>query len=262
MSRPAAPTPQRYVVLSPEDVRLLVSRYQQTGEARSGDALVRSHYRLIAKIARKYRWSRQDPRDLIQAGCLGFLRAIEKYDLGRGVQLSTYAVPWIRAFITRHILDNWRLVRIGKTARQRRLFHQADSSALSPADLLLQHHLRTAELSLDVPISSGDGALSETHVSLLRADEDARPDRQVETEEARQRLRDAVARFASGLDGRERHMFDERWRRDEPPTLAALGIELGISRERARQLERRLLDRLEMFLSAEIGDLRELAQAA
>ncbi len=252
---------EKLEILAPADVRVLVRRYRRTKDPRARDLLLRSHYRLIAAIARKHGWARQDVRDLIQAGSLGFLRALEKFDPKRGVLLSTYAVHWIRAYISRFILDNWRLVRIGTTQRQRLLFRRARRDAgadLTPSEQALVRHMMSPETSLDEPISAGDEGIARGRVTLLRAPHEERPDELVEDHELRARLRAAVARFTEGLIGRERAIFEARWLRAEQPTLASLGVELGLSRERVRQLERRLLDRLEIYLDAEVGDLRDV----
>jgi RNA polymerase sigma-32 factor len=250
-------------LLSPAEVARLVRRYREDGDLGAADRLVRAHVHLVSSIARQYRWSRQDMTDLVQAGYLGLLRAIQKFEPERGVLLSTYAVLWIRAVILRFVMENWRLVRVGTTPQQwqsisraRRLGHEAP-----PADRTLLRHFSMPEISLDMPCGDAEDGPPTSMLSCLRAAEDDRPDVRVERAEARARFRAAVAEFAAGLEGRERRLFQERWLEDGSHTLTRVGAELGVSRERTGYIERRLLGRLESFLSARLGDLRALAPA-
>ena len=272
---------RRLSLLSPSEERALARRYVRTHDPRTGHRLIEAHLRLVMKIAHEYRWSGQDLRDLVQAGNLGLVLALEKFDPRRGVRLSTYAAWWIRASIRNFAVDNLRLVRVGvsntrrqalrplraERARLEALGQSTDLETLaalrgvSPRGLTeLEQHLTLPELSLDEP-RAGDRE-GPPRLQLLRGDESSRPDLQVEAQEHQTVLRETIAAFARGLHGRDRLIFDRRFLRDTPVTLAAIGKRLGISRERVRQLEKRLLVRLRVFLEAETGETPELLQAA
>jgi RNA polymerase sigma-32 factor len=169
-------------------------------------------------------------------------------------------MPWIRAFILRFILDNWRLVRFGTTSRKRASFFHAwrDADDIAAGDPLLHRHVTCAEVRLDAPLSASE---PEPRLTSLRAAEDVRPDIAFEKRDARDRFAAAVQSFARSLDGRDRKLFTERWQAEDPRTLADIGAELGVTRERVRQLERRILDRLQAHLHACLGDPETYATA-
>jgi RNA polymerase sigma-32 factor len=173
------------------------------------------------------------------------------------------------------ILNNWRLVKIGTTQAQRKLFfnlrkekERLEQLGFAPEPALLAERLDVrerdviemetrmgaGEASLDAPLASpdGDGALRTRH-DLVAAEEGVRPDVRVEQTEFHMLLRDKLEAFADSLQGREETIFRERWLTDNPLTLQQLGDRYGVSRERARQLEKRMLTRLRKYLEEEFG---------
>jgi RNA polymerase sigma-32 factor len=216
--------------------RRLARRYRETRDPAIAERLVRAHLRMVMVIARHYRFSGHDFRDLFQVGVIGLLHALAKYDPERGVRLSSYAGNWIHAKILQFLWENRRLVRA--SYRQVRPKARPLTSAEEDGAAAVRRHLRTPERDLDLP---------------LRAPDEARPDRLVEETEHQARVMAAVERFAGTLAPRERVIFDERFRSEEPATLASLGERFGISRERARQLENALLGRLRLHVAAELG---------
>jgi RNA polymerase sigma-32 factor len=189
------------------------------------------------------------------------------------VKLSSYAAFWIRAYMLKFILNNWRLVKIGTTQAQRKLFFNlrkerekleqlgyAPTSALlaekldvSEKDVIeMERRLAAPEASLDAQIGDADDGGSRTRMDYLPSEEE-RPDRAVAQSEFSQLLKSKLEAFAQTLEGREQTIFRERWLTEDPLTLQELGDRYNVSRERARQLEKRMLDRLKKYLEAEMG---------
>ncbi|HYG68969.1 MAG TPA: sigma-70 family RNA polymerase sigma factor, partial [Anaeromyxobacteraceae bacterium] len=112
----------RYPVLSREEEHVLAVRYHETGDVDAARRLVASNLRLVVKIANEYRRSAFQLLDLVQEGNMGLMQAVKKYDPFKGVKLSSYAAWWIRAYIIRFVMENWRLVKLGTTQAQRKLF--------------------------------------------------------------------------------------------------------------------------------------------
>ena len=269
---------KQYPLLSREDEHALAASYVKDGDLGAARRLVTANLRLVVKIAHEYRRAHRNLLDLIQEGNIGLMQAVRKYDPYRGVKLSSYAAWWIRAYILKFILANWRLVKIGTTQAQRKLFFNlkkerdklealgidASSAALAKAldvpereVVDMEKRLSGGDMSLDAPASrdEDDGrSRMETMEGTM-----PRPDAEVEGEEFRALLREKLATFAVGLEGRERTIFEERLLNDQPKTLQEIGEKYDISRERARQLEKRLLDRLKVYLRAELGDAVEIA---
>jgi RNA polymerase sigma-32 factor len=234
--------------------------------------LVEANLRLVVKIAYEYRRAHKNLLDLVQEGNIGLIQAVRKFDPYRGVKLSSYGAFWIRAYILKFILNNWRLVKIGTTQAQRKLFfnlrkekERLEHLGYSPTTQLLAENLQVSEkdveemdkrlsspeASLDAPMSSDDDG-GRTRLDYIPSDGD-RPDVQVEQSEFARILREKLETFAATLEGREQTIFRQRWLTDTPKTLQEIGDEYGVSRERARQLEKRLLGRLRKYLEAELG---------
>src|SRR6188508_1007213 len=262
--------------VSREEEHELAVRYVQTHELSAARKLITANLRLVVKIAQEYRRAHRNLLDLIQEGNVGLIQAVQRYDPFRGVKLSTYAAWWIRAYILKFILANWRIVRIGTTQAQRRLFFnlrrerdrlqrmgvETDSRQLAAAldvserDVVeMERRLSASETSLDAPARSiTDDSSGRTQGDLVAAAPSTRPDLQVEACEFQELLRVKLALFTAELRDRDRDIFNRRLLADVPVTLEQLGGEHGISRERARQLEDRLKKKLRVFLEAELGD--------
>jgi RNA polymerase sigma-32 factor len=259
----------------------LAVRYRATGDRDAAERLVTANLRLVLKLAHEYQRTAHNLADLVQEGNIGLVLALDKYDPDRGVRLSTYASWWIRAYMLRFILNNWRLVRIGTTPAQRKLFfnlrkqqEQLERQGITPtasavAQALdvpveevtaMQERMGRGELSLDAPLGTGESD-ERTPLDLI-ADRDPRPDQAVEAVELRQRLHLSLEAFGRSLRGREETIFRDRLISDAPRTLQEIGAQYAISRERARQLERDLVVRLRGHLRRDLGDAVETALAA
>ncbi|MGN6105467.1 MAG: RNA polymerase factor sigma-32 [Kofleriaceae bacterium] len=264
---------RRYPLLTPEEEKDLAVRLVEHGDTAAARRLIEANLRLVVKIAYEYRRAHKNLLDLVQEGNIGLIQAVSKFDPYRGVKLSSYAAFWIRAYILKFILNNWRLVKIGTTQAQRKLFfnlrkerEKLEQLGFQPTSALLaekldvpekeviemERRLAAPEASLDAPLGSGDEDGVRTRLDYLPS-EDERPDRAVAQSEFSELLRGKLEAFAATLQGREQTIFRERWLTDEPLTLQEIGDRYQVSRERARQLEKRMLDRLKKYLEAELG---------
>jgi RNA polymerase sigma-32 factor len=265
---------RRYPLLTPEEEHDLAVRLVEQQDTAAARRLIEANLRLVVKIAYEYRRAHRNLLDLVQEGNIGLIQAVGKFDPYRGVKLSSYAAFWIRAYILKFILNNWRLVKIGTTQAQRKLFFNlrkerekleqlgfqptsallAEKLDVSEKDVIeMERRLAAPEASLDAPVGSGgddDGA--RTRLDFLPSEDD-RPDRAVANNEFAQLLKSKLEAFAQTLEGREQTIFRERWLAEEPLTLQELGDRYNVSRERARQLEKRVLDRLKKYLESELG---------
>ncbi len=263
---------RRYPLLTPEEEHALATRLVEHGDSTAARKLIEANLRLVVKIAYEYRRAHKNLLDLVQEGNIGLMQAVRKYDPYRGVKLSSYAAFWIRAYILKFILNNWRLVKIGTTQAQRKLFfnlrkerERLEHLGFEPSTKLLAENLQVSEkdvdemdrrlaapeASLDAPMP-GDDDGSRSRLDFLPS-EDARPDQAVAQGEFAALLRGKLETFAATLEGREQTIFRERWLTESPLTLQELGERYGVSRERARQLEKRMLGRLRKYLEAEFG---------
>jgi RNA polymerase sigma-32 factor len=268
-------------VLPPEQEHRLALAYRESGDPDAAAQLVRGNLRLVVKIAEEYGRSEDQLMDLIQEGNMGLLHALGKFDPDRGVKLSSYAAWWIRAYILKFVLANFRVVRLGTTLAQRKLFYKlrrererlerngaevnvtqlAEALEVRPTDVAeMEMRLASPELSLDAPTRVDSERPTPSNV--VTGDPGERPDVQLETDEFRQRLKSCIERFGEGLSGRERQIFAERLVSDQPLTLQELGRRYGVSRERARQLESRLKEKIRQHLEAEFADSQVLREAA
>jgi len=263
---------KRFPLLNAEEEHALAVKLFEHGDTVAARKMVEANLRLVVKIAYEYRRAHKNLLDLVQEGNIGLIQAVRKFDPYRGVKLSSYAAFWIRAYILKFILNNWRLVKIGTTQAQRKLFfnlrkerERLEQAGFQPTAALIAENLKVTEreveemekrlaapeASLDAPVSSDDDG-SRSRLDYVPS-EGLRPDEAVEEGEFTNLLRVKLETFARTLEGREQTIFRDRWLTDSPRTLQELGDEYGVSRERARQLEKRLLGRLKKYLEAELG---------
>ncbi|HEY2899243.1 MAG TPA: sigma-70 family RNA polymerase sigma factor [Polyangia bacterium] len=256
-----------------EEIRC-ASDYVRTKSPLLAERLITANMRLVVKIASDYRRGNHDMRDLIQEGNLGLMHAVMRFDPDRGVKLCSYAAWWIRAYILKYVMDNWRLVKTGTTQAQRKLFFslhkqqsrlersgiEPDSKQLAVAmnvkekDVVsMLERFGASESSLDGPKNPEESS-NRAPRDWLGASPALQPDILVETSEFIQTARTKIEIFGDGLQGRELVIFQQRFVNEDPPTLADLSVGFGVSRERTRQLEERLKGRLRDYLEHEMGD--------
>ena len=268
---------RRYPLMTREEEHCVALEFARTGDKALADRLTTANLRLVVKIALEYRRPQHNLLDLVQEGNMGLVRAVEKYDPRRAVKLATYASWWIRAYILKFVLSNARLVKIGTTQAQRRLFFglgrersrlekrgdgKADTKHLAAVFdvneslvIEMERRLGSNEASLDAPVaSSGDGGGDRTRGEALSADNDVRPDVQSETQEFRTALNRELEIFAKTLTGRDSEIFHDRLVAEDGKTLMEIADRFGVSRERVRQIEARLKKRLRQHLREALGD--------
>jgi RNA polymerase sigma-32 factor len=264
---------KRFPLLSREEEHELAVRLVEENDSSAARRLIESNLRLVVKIAYEYKRSYQNLLDMVQEGNVGLMHAVSKYDPYRGVKLSTYASWWIRAHILKFVLNNSRLVKLGTTQAQRKLFFNlkkehdrlesqgfsADAASIARSldvrekDVVeMQKRLSAPDSSLDAPLGADEEG-SRTRYDLMDGSPGERPDEVVEESQFRSLLKEKLADFADTLEGREEAIFRQRWLSDKPKMLQELGDQFGVSRERTRQLEKRLLGRVRGYLEAELG---------
>jgi RNA polymerase sigma-32 factor len=274
---------QRHPVLSRDEEHELAVRYRDTGDVDAAYKLVASNLRLVVKIAHEYRRTAFQLLDLIQEGNMGLMQAVKKYDPWKGVKLSSYAAWWIRAYIIRFIMENWRMVKLGTTQAQRKLFFNLAKErekllarGIEPTPRLLAKNLQVDEkdveemsarmaaddLSLDAPLGHDDDEARQTRLDRMPAHGAAAADQAIGDEQLRRIFREKLETFARAItDEKERYIFEHRLLPPDgeaPLTLQEIGDRFKLTRERARQIEAKLTARLREYLREEIPDFELL----
>ena len=262
-----------------EQERSLAKRWSEDGDRDAGQQLVLANLRLVVKIAMEYKRAWANTLDLIQEGNLGLLEAVQRFDIKHGTKLSTYASYWIRAFILKWLIDNIRLVKLSQTRAQRKLFFRlnrekreleregfraepkllAERLDVDEADVVeMETRLAQGEVSMDAPLRGAeeeDGARFGDFLATPGQDSE----RVVADESLRRSFNAQVAAFTATLEAREQRIMEARVLAEEPVTLRELGAELGVTRERVRQLEARLIDQLREYLRENVVDFEYYA---
>jgi RNA polymerase sigma-32 factor len=258
-----------YPLLTPEEEKALAVRIYEHEDAEAARKMVTANLRLVVKIAFEYRKAYKNVMDLIQEGNIGLLMAVKKFDPYRGVKFASYSAWWIRAYILRYVLNNWRLVKIGTTQAQRKLFfnlhkekRKLESLGIKPDMALIakeldvdekeviemDKRLSSSDVSLDAPLNDSGGDRPLTRLDLLSDGEQVGQDELVAIDEFNTELARNLSAFGDGLAGKEKHIFEERLTASQPATLQQIGDHYGITRERVRQIEARLLKKLREHL--------------
>lgn len=264
---------QRHRLLTPEEEKTLTRHYAETQDVQTAARLVTANLRLVVKLAYEYRRAFRNILDLVQEGNIGLMQAVKRYDPYRGVKLSSYAAWWIRAYMLRFILNNWRLVKLGTTQAQRKLFFNLNKEKAKLAamgidatpDVIanrlgveerevveMDRRLSSSEASLDAPVGDSDGR-SVARIDLLPS-ANMGPEVMLERSEMDAMVHERLQQFRGTLAGKDIVIFDKRMSAEDPLTLQELGDEFGVSRERVRQLEARLTSKLREYLREELGD--------
>lgn len=255
----------RAPLLSRERECDLARRWRERGDAAAMHELVESHSRLAVSVARRFRGYGVPLDDLVQEGHIGLMQAADRFDPDRGVRFSTCAMWWIRAAIQDYVLRNWSVVRPSTTASQKLLFFglpryrarltRGGADPMTPAQRgivarslkvhedeveRMEHRLGASDQSLNLPLHEDGTGERQDAVPDSRAGPEARV---VERREREARL-GWVREALGALNRRERRIIRARHLTESPATLEQLGVELGVSKERVRQVENRALDKL------------------
>ena len=266
---------RRYPYLSKEEELHLFHEYQVRGSRDAAVKLIMANLRVSISIAAEYLHTGVDHMDLIQEGNVGLMHAIKKFNPSKNVRFYAYAAWWSRAYILRYLLNNYRLVKVGTTQDQRKLFYnlkkeksKLEREGFAPDTKLLADRLNVRErdviemgqrlgnweLSLDQPIGEDqEGSL----LDVLPADQ-VPADEQLAQTQLQTLFRAKLAEFVKTLDERDEDILRNRILSETPLTLDDLGSKYSITKERTRQLEARIIKRLRDFIRKDIKDFDHL----
>jgi RNA polymerase sigma-32 factor len=260
---------EKYPLLGVEEEQALARRWRDLGDVAAAHALVTANLRFVVKIAYEYRGYGARLLDLVQEGSVGLMQAVKRFDPDKGYRLITYAVFWIRSYIHSFLMSTARIFRIGTSRAHRKLFFKlrslkgrlaaqgggsrddiveaaAHELGVTPADVEeMERHLAGRDASIDAPNPETGTALAELLPSARPSQEDELGALEVEADRAA-RIETAMAH----LDEREREIISRRYLADEPAQLKQLGDEMGVSKQRVAQIERRALGKLRELLAA------------
>jgi RNA polymerase sigma-32 factor len=267
---------RRYPYLTKEEELALFREYQTKDSRDAAVKLILANLRVSVAIAAEYLHTGADHMDLIQEGNVGLMQAIKKFDPAKNVRFHAYAAWWVRAYILRYLLNTYRLVKVGTTQDQRKLFYNlrkekakleregfapdakllADRLHVSERDVVeMDQRMGSWEVSLDQPLrQDNDGG---TLLDILPAQE-APADEQLANFQLRRLFRKKLAEFSKTLSERDEDILRNRILSETPVTLEDLGQKYGITKERTRQLEARLIARLREYIKKDVADFDHL----
>ena len=265
---------RRYPLLTPEEEHRLAVEYKEYGDIKAAYRLVTANLRLVVMMARRYETAFRNLFDLIQEGNIGLMEAVKKFDPYRGIRFPSYAVWWVRAYIIRYLMNNFRMVKVGTTQAQRRLFFNLQKEKqrleregfeitpkliarrleVKPSEVVeMEQRMSARDVSVDAPI----GADEEGTILDLLPSRETTEDAVVDAD-YQKRVADKMRDFGATLSGKDRTIFEKRLLAEDPQTLQEIGETYGISRERVRQIEERLKKRLREYLVTDLKDLESL----
>ncbi|HBT89729.1 RNA polymerase factor sigma-32 [Desulfobacter sp.] len=262
----------RYKLLTREQEIELGRRIQEDNDQEAAYIMTTSNLRLVVKIALEFQriWM-QNLLDLIQEGNIGLVRAVKKFDPYKNVKFSYYASFWIKAYILKFIMDNWRMVKIGTTQGQRKLFFRLKKEkqmlieqGFDPKPKLLSERLGVSEqevVDMDQRLANWDLSLDEPlkddsnteRIEFINVDSDSSEDL-LAKKEIEDILYTKVDEFKKTLNERELDIFDRRIFSDSPETLQEIGEVYNISRERVRQIENNIIKKMKAYFKKDMPD--------
>ena len=262
---------RKYPALTEEEEKELAIRYKKTGDLESAYKLTTANLMLVIKIAMTFKREWQNLMDLIQEGNVGLMKAVKNFDPFRGVRLSAYATWWIKSYILKHILDNWRLVRVGTTnARRKLLFNlkrekeKLEREGFDPTTKLLAERFGVEETEV-IDVSASIGAMDVSIDTPVRPDSTMTPaqtlsqdgqsvEENVELKQFRQILNENIENFKAGLNPNEIEILNNRILSEDPLSLQEIGEQRGVTREAVRQAEQRLLKKFKTYIEEKMPE--------
>lgn len=266
---------KQFRLLTREEEKELATRVIEQNDEKAAHRLITSNLRLVVKIAMDFhRYWTKNLLDLIQEGNLGLLQAVRKFDPYRGIKFSYYASFWIKAYMLKFIMDNWKLVKIGTTQSQRKLFFNLAkerdkliAQGFTPEPRLLAERLDVREEEVvemsqrlggwEISLSSPVGDDSRESYGALLPDPGKGVDEQLSEYESRKLFSSKIKEFRKTLSGKEADIFDNRIIAEKPLTLRELGDKYHISRERVRQIQEKIIKNIKKWLKEEIANFEE-----
>ncbi len=262
---------RKYPALTEEEEKELAIRYKETGDLESAYKLTTANLMLVIKIAMTFKREWQNLMDLIQEGNVGLMKAVKNFDPFRGVRLSAYATWWIKSYILKHILDNWRLVRVGTTnARRKLLFNlkrekeKLEREGFDPTTKLLAERFGVDETEV-IEVSASIGAMDVSIDTPVRPDSPMTPaqtlsqdgqsvEENVQLKQFRQILNEHIENFKVGLNPNEMEILNKRILSEDPLSLQEIGDRRGVTREAVRQAEQRLLKKFKTYIEEKMPE--------
>ena len=263
---------RQYENLTENEEQELAIKLRETNDSDAAYRLTTSHLMLVVRIAMTFRRQWQNMMDLIQEGNIGLLKAVKKFDPFRGVRLSSYATWWIRSYILKYMLDNWRLVRVGTTNNRRKLLYNLrkekenlENQGFTPTPKLLAEHFGVAEsdvidvqaslgvvdVSVDTPMREGE----ETTPDMFLADHGAMsPEDNAEQNQFLESLKQEIDSFRKELKPIEQKILSERILSETPRSLQEIGDDQNVTREAIRQTEQRILRKFKTYITKNLPD--------
>jgi RNA polymerase sigma-32 factor len=269
---------RRYRLLTREEEVELGKRIQEDNDQEAAYIMTTSNLRLVVKIAFEFQriWM-QNLLDLIQEGNIGLVQAVKKFNPYKNVKFSYYASFWIKAYILKFIMDNWRMVKIGTTQGQRKLFFRLKKEkqklleeGFNPEPKLLSERLGVSEkeiTSMDQRLDNWDLSLDEplkddsntSRVDFIKV-ETASTEDEVAQKEIEDILHTKIEEFKKSLNERELSIFERRIFSDSPETLQEIGEEFNVSRERIRQIESNIVKKITAYFKEDMPDFDVISQ--
>jgi RNA polymerase sigma-32 factor len=256
----------RFSLLTAEEEFKFAVQLKKFGDVDAAEKLIVSNLRFVVKIAHEYRSYGFSLADLIQEGNVGLIHAVKKFDPYKGYRLISYAVWWIRAYIQNYLIKSWSLVKIGTTQAQRKLFFKL-SQTKKELETLSKKNPEFGEIAtslgvkgsevaeMDLRMGSRDVSLNEfinddgdsSHIDFLTYKGEDQESSLIKDEEMSLAQRD-IAGALTNLSERENYIIINRIMSDDPKTLQEIGTKYNISRERARQIEKQALKKMQLAL--------------
>ena len=263
---------RQYENLTENEEQELAIKLQETNDSDAAYRLTTSHLMLVVRIAMTFRRQWQNMMDLIQEGNVGLLKAVKNFDPFRGVRMSSYATWWIRSYMLKYMLDNWRLVRVGTTNARRKLLYnlrkekeKLENQGFTPTPKLLAEHfgveesdvidvqtsLGAGDISVDTPMREGEEA---TPAMFLTDHAAASPEENAEQNQFLESLKQEIDSFSKELKPIEQKILSERILSETPRSLQEIGDDHNITREAIRQTEQRILKKFKTYISKNVSD--------